>query len=240
MKDNLQDLIKYTNSVDGIDLIKVTGTDTQTNIIGISEDKTVIVEGTFNTVIPDFTGVFGIPNLGALKIKLDIEEYEKDAVITVSKNKEDEPEAIKFQNKANDCNNEHRLMAKAIIEERIKNFSFRGVKWNVTFEPAVANIQRFKRQIAAHNSEQHFTAKTVNNDLKFFIGDPSTHNASFVFYSGITGTLSKAWRWPIKVFLSIMDLPGDKTVKISDEGAVEITVDSGLATYCYRIPAQAK
>jgi hypothetical protein len=37
-----------------------------------------------------------------------------------------------------------------------------------------------------------------------------------------------------------MDLPGDKIVKISDAGATEITVDSGLAVYRYLLPAQAK
>jgi hypothetical protein len=46
--------------------------------------------------------------------------------------------------------------------------------------------------------------------------------------------------WPVKVFQSIMDLPGDKTVRISDAGAAEIVVDSGLATYRYLLPAQAK
>jgi len=37
-----------------------------------------------------------------------------------------------------------------------------------------------------------------------------------------------------------MDLPGDKTVRISDQGAAEVTVDSGLAVYRYLLPAQAK
>jgi hypothetical protein len=46
--------------------------------------------------------------------------------------------------------------------------------------------------------------------------------------------------WPVKVFMSIMDLPGDKIVKISDQGACEITVNSGLAVYQYLLPAQAK
>jgi len=40
--------------------------------------------------------------------------------------------------------------------------------------------------------------------------------------------------------LSIMDLPGDKTVRISDQGAAEITVDSGIAVYQYLLPAQSK
>jgi hypothetical protein len=37
-----------------------------------------------------------------------------------------------------------------------------------------------------------------------------------------------------------MDLTGDKVVKISDDGAAMITVDSGLATYNYILPAQSK
>ena len=33
---------------------------------------------------------------------------------------------------------------------------------------------------------------------------------------------------------------GDKTIKMSDEGAAQITVDSGIAVYNYILPAQSK
>jgi hypothetical protein len=39
---------------------------------------------------------------------------------------------------------------------------------------------------------------------------------------------------------SILNLPGDIIMKISDEGAMVITVDSGMAKYDYILPAQAK
>jgi hypothetical protein len=81
---------------------------------------------------------------------------------------------------------------------------------------------------------------TSGTELKINFGDPSTHNGNFVFHSGITGKLSQPWKWPVKVFQSIMELPGDKIVKIADQGAVEITVDSGLATYIYLLPAHSK
>ena len=48
------------------------------------------------------------------------------------------------------------------------------------------------------------------------------------------------WAWPAKQFAGILDLVGDKTVKISDAGAMLITVDSGLAVYNYYLPAQSK
>ena len=37
-----------------------------------------------------------------------------------------------------------------------------------------------------------------------------------------------------------MNLAGDKVVRISDDGAAMITVDSGLAVYNYILPAQSK
>jgi hypothetical protein len=61
-----------------------------------------------------------------------------------------------------------------------------------------------------------------------------------VFHTQVEGTLNKDWKWPVKEFMSIMDLVGDKMVRIADAGAMEIIVDSGLATYRYLIPAQTK
>jgi hypothetical protein len=40
--------------------------------------------------------------------------------------------------------------------------------------------------------------------------------------------------------MSILNLSGDKTVKIADAGAMMITVDSGMAEYNYILPAQSK
>jgi hypothetical protein len=37
-----------------------------------------------------------------------------------------------------------------------------------------------------------------------------------------------------------MDLTGDKIVKFSDDGAAQITVNSGVAEYNYVLPAQQK
>jgi hypothetical protein len=131
-------------------------------------------------------------------------------------------------------------MGKAIVEEKVKNVTFKGTEWNVTFEPSVAGIMRLKKQASANSEEKNFTVKTENGDLKILFGDPSTHSGNFVFQPQVSGTLSRAWMWPVKEFLAIMDLPGDKTVKISDKGAAEITVDSGLASYRYLLPAQSK
>jgi len=243
MKDNLQDLIQHTYGLGVIDLIKVTGTDQETQIAAIAEDKSVVVTGTFKAPIADFIGTFGMPNLSKLKTILGFDDYDDKATINVTRvNKDgvDTPTAIHFETSTGDFVNDYRLMSKTIIEEKVRNVTFKGTTWNVEFEPTVAGIMRFKKQASANSEEPNFTTKTDNGDLKIYFGDPSTHSGNFVFHPGVTGTLSRAWNWPVKVFQAIMDLPGDKTVRISDAGAAEIVVDSGLATYRYLLPAQAK
>ena len=243
MKDNLQDLIQHTHGLGNVDLIKVTGTDTETQINAIAEDKTVIVSGTLKNPVADFIGVFGMPNLGKLKTILGFDDYDTDAKISVAtSNREgvDIPSTIHFETKNGDFVNDYRLMSKAIVEEKVKSVTFKGTTWNVEFEPSIAGIQRLKKQASANSEQEHFTMTTVNGDLKINFGDPSTHSGNFVFQPTVGGTLSKTWHWPVKVFLAIMDLPGDKTVRVADAGATEITVDSGLATYRYLLPANAK
>lgn len=243
MKDNLQDLIQHIHGLGNIDLIKVTGTDSETQINAIAEDKSVIVSGTLNSPVSDFIGVFGMPNLGKLKTILGFDDYGTDAKISVTTTNRDGaniPSTIHFETKNGDFVNDYRLMSKSIVEEKVKTVTFKGAAWNVEFEPSIAGIQRLKKQASANSEQDHFTMTTVNGDLKINFGDPSTHSGNFVFQPSVTGSLNKTWNWPVKVFLAIMDLPGDKTVRVADAGATEITVNSGLATYRYLLPANAK
>jgi hypothetical protein len=242
MKDYLKDLIDHTHGL-GIDLIKITGTDTETQINAIAEDKSLILSGAFKHPIHDFIGVFGMPNLVKLKTIVGFDEYDEHAKINVSRTQrdgEDVPGAIHFETKTGDFINDYRLMYKTVVEEKIKSVGFKTPPWNVSFEPTVASIMRLKKQAQANSEEEHFVAKTDGDDLKFYFGDPSTHSGSFVFHSDVGGALAKGWYWPVKQFIGIMDLVGDKIVRISDAGATEIVVDSGLATYCYRLPANSK
>lgn len=243
MKDYLQDLIQHTHGLGCVDLIKIVGSDKETQIAAVAEDKSVIVFGTFKTPISDFIGTFGMPNLGKLKTILGFDEYDDTSVINVTRvqrDGKDIPSAIHFETKNGDFVNDYRLMSQVIVEEKVKTVTFKGANWNVEFEPSVAGILRLKKQASANSEEKHFTTSTVNGDLKISFGDPSTHSGNFVFHTKVNGALGRAWMWPVKEFMAIMDLPGDKTVRISDQGATEITVDSGLATYRYLLPAQSK
>jgi len=97
-----------------------------------------------------------------------------------------------------------------------------------------------KYQAAAHSEETTFQVKTEDTDLVFSFGDASTHAGNFVFQSGVSGKLKQTWSWPVSQIQSILSLSGDVTMRIADVGALQITVDSGLAEYNYILPAQAK
>jgi hypothetical protein len=241
MKDQLNDLISHTQQLGFIDTIKVVGTDKETSITANAEDRTVIITGKLKGPNAEFMGTFGMPNLNKLKTILGFDDYDEHATINMTKqtrNGEDIPVAIHFETKSKDFVNDYRLMSKEIAEEKVKSVKFAGASWNVEFEPKVVNIQRLKKQAGANSESPTFVTKTDGTNLKIHFGDVSSHSANFVFESGIQGSLQRAWAWPVKQFLAIMDLAGDKRIYISDQGAMKITVDSGIADYEYLLPAQ--
>lgn len=243
MKDFLLDIVQHTHGLGVIDLVKIVGTDSDTAIEAIAEDKSVILKAKFTGPIAEFIGTFGMPNLGKLNTILNIPEYKENAEITVSRqNKNDEsvPVGVHFENQTGDFKNDYRFMSSEIVNDKLKTVKMKSVNWNIDIVPTVASIQRLKFQASANSEETTFIAKTENNDLKFYFGDHSSHAGNFVFHSGVNGNLTKTWSWPVSVVISILNLPGDKTFKISDEGAAMITVDSGIAIYNYILPAQIK
>ena len=184
-----------------------------------------------------------MPNLAKLKVLLGLEPYKQDADISIKsqeRNGANVPVGLHFQNNAGDFKNDYRFMTSEIIEEKLKVVKFKGVEWNIEFEPTIAGVQRLKYQALANAEELTFNAMSDGADLKLEFGDHSTHAGSFIFQPDVNGKLSRTWSWPVKQFISILDLTGDKTVHISDQGAAQITVDSGLAVYKYILPAQSK
>ena len=240
MRDYLLDLVEHTYDLGCIDLVKIVGDSSKSEIVGLAEDLSVVIRGNFHNPVADFVGTFGMPNLGKLKTLLNLQEYKEDAKLAITKRIDGEPDGINFENKIGDFKNNYRFMASGIVNEKLKTAKIRPVTWHIEFEPTNASIQRMKWQMSANAEEVNFQAKTENGDLKFFFGDHSTHSGNFVFHPGVSGQLKRAWSWPAKQFVSIMDLTGDKKVRISDDGAAEITVDSGLAVYQYLLPAQSK
>jgi hypothetical protein len=243
MKDYLQDIVQHTHNLGIIELVKITGNDQDTVIEALAEDKTVIVQAKFKNPVPEFVGTFGMPNLGKLNTILNIPEYKEGASLSINtqdRNGETVPVGIHFENKGSDFKNDYRFMTPEVINEKLKSVKMKTVKWNVEFTPSVASIQKMRFQASANSEETTFVAKTENGALKFYFGDHSSHAGNFVFQDAVGGTLNKNWNWPVSAVISILGLPGDKEIKISDEGVAQITVDSGIAVYNYLLPAQSK
>ena len=238
MRDYLLDLVQHTHDLGCIDLVKIVGDDKTTSISGLAEDLSVVVQAEFKNPVPEFMGTFGMPNLTKLKTLLNLQEYREDAKLTITKRATGEPDGIAFENKNGDFKNSYRFMASEIVNDKLK--TAKGVNWHIEFEPSVASILRLKMQMSANVEEPNFQAKVENGDLKFFFGDHSTHAGNFVFQAGVSGTLKRAWSWPASQVSSILGLTGDKIMRISDDGAAQITVDSGVAVYNYILPAQSK
>ena len=244
MLDLLKDIVSHTHNLGFLDTVKITGDDTSTKIDSMADDRSVIMYGEVATPVLEMQGVFGMPQLNKLKLHLDCPEYKKDAkidVVNAERNGITLPVGIHFENATGDFKNDYRFMNTDIINEKLKTVKFRGVTWHVEVEPSVAAIQRFQFQAAANNEHTTFLTKTENGNLKFIFGDQSTHGGEFVFATDVTGSLSKAWTWPVSQVLSILKISDANNTKISisNDGAMQITLDSGIAKYQYIIPAQA-
>jgi len=184
-----------------------------------------------------------MPNLNKLQIHLNCPEYKENAkikIVSSERNGEVVPTGIHFENLAGDFKNDYRFMAPEVINEKLKSAKFKGANWDIVFEPSAAAIQRLKLQANAHSEENVLQVSIVDTNLIVSFGDESTHAGSYIFEPGVTGKLKNVWSWPIAELIGILNLNGDKTVNISDGGAMKISIDSGIAEYDYILPAQTK
>ena len=246
MKDILQDIVAHTHSLGFLSLVKVSNEE-GTQIDSMAEDRSVILSAQTHSSIQEFKGTFGMPNLDKLSLHLKNPEYKDNAkieVVQAERNGEVVPTHIHFENTTGDFQNDYRFMNKAIIEEKLKSVKFKGATWDVEVKPSVSSIGRLKLMAAAHAEEPTFNVRTEVTggvtDLVFSFGDASTHAGKFVFQNAISGSLQHTWSWPVAQVQAILNLSGDITMSISDQGAMKISVNSGMATYDYILPAQSK
>lgn len=245
MIDILRDIVKHTHGLGFLDLVKIAGTSDETTIDSMAEDRSVILQGSFHKPQSEMVGTFGMPQLNKLDIHLKCPEYKdkaKISVLTGERNGASVPTGIHFENEKGDFKNDYRFMNAEIINEKLKTVKFKGVKWDVEIEPSVASVQRFNFQSIANTEHNSFVVRTEDGSLIFSFGDAASHGGEFVFANGVDGTLNKGWSWPVGQVLQILKLSDSAkvTLHFSNEGAMMVSVDSGLGKYQYIIPAQAQ
>lgn len=247
MKDYLLDLVQYATCTGTFDSVRI-DSDSNGVVVTAHETKTeprIVMRGEYKTNFFGENDTFGLPNLSKLKIILGFDEYDEQAKITLSHQKDndgnDVVSGIDFDSAAGDFKNRYRFMSKSLVTEKYATLSMKvQPNFSVEFEPLNQGIIRLKKQFQVLSDQENFMMKLENGNLNIYIGDPSTQNANFTFQTNVTGTLTRKWLYPVKLFLPILDLVGDKKIKLSDDGLAEITVDSGMSVWNYKIPALAK
>lgn len=235
----LKEIVQYTTSAN-LDLVKITGDAQQTLIEGVASDKTVVMHGKFRSAIPEFIGTLGLPNLSRLGVMLNIPEYRENAQISTTQHPDGGLATVVLSNSDQSFTNVYRLMTAAMASSAVASVTFREPQWQLEFEPLTASVQKFRYQTQALSDSEQFQTYTKNNHLYFELGEPSSHLGTFVFHTPCQGQLREQLSWPVRQVQAVLNLTGDKRMKISDAGAMQITVDSGVAEYRYIIPTKQK
>lgn len=245
MKDAIFDIVRHTASLGFFDLAKITGTNENTEVWTCDEKRNVVLEAQLKNPAAPLIGEVGLGNLGFLNGLTGL--YNKDGVevlvTNVQKNGKEVPEYFVFKD-ADGNNDKYRLMSKEIIDTQLEQSKFKGVKWDVTFEPKKSKVSEMSAKAGIYSAlEPTFTVKTENNDLVFIFGSDTggSHFGRMTFASGVTGTMKEGYSWPIDKFLSILKLGmnGDCTVNFC-QVACMITIDSGIGVYNYILPGHTR
>jgi len=248
MKDILLDLVDHTAGLGFIENVKVTGTDAETSFEAMDPDRTVILNAKTTNPVPELIGEFGMGNLGFLNGIVNLDGYKADeAVINVNtreRNGQVAPDSLTFEDQYGNTD-QYRFMSKEVVEQQLKTVKFRGVNWNVSFEPSKVSVQELSQIAGIYISiEPTFSVRTDNGNLVVGVGtdDGSGHVGKRIFARNVDGELKQNWSWPLHQVLTILKLgmSGACVMNISDQGALQISIDSGLAVYNYILPAMNK
>jgi hypothetical protein len=249
MRDILKDIVKHTHSLGIIQAAKVTTDSEATTLDAMDDDRTVVLRAKLHDRVPEFEGKFGLGRLGVLNGYLGYESRntENEVVGThveinrVERNGEEVPAEFNFTIPGI-LNSTYRVITAELVDAQIKTANFKGAKWDVEVMPtqqAIKDLQTVAGILSAY--DPLFTVRTVDGNLQFTIGDASTDKAEITFARNVEGELKSGWSFPLSTVLTILKL-GDTSsmsIKISDQGAMAIHVDSGMGLYEYILPAKS-
>jgi hypothetical protein len=245
MKDAIFDIVRHTASMGFFDLAKITGTDATTEVWTCDEKRTVVLEAQLNNPSAELIGEIGLGNLGFLNglSGLYNKEGTQVSTLTSTKNGVDIPDYLQFKD-AEGNTDKYRLMSKEIIDTQLEQSKFKGVKWDIEFEPKKSKVSEMSQKAGIYSAlEPTFTVRTENNDLIFTFGSDNggSHFGQMTFASGVTGTIKDGYAWPIDKFLSVLKLgmSGECTVKFC-QVACMITINSGIGVYNYILPGHTR
>jgi hypothetical protein len=245
-KKVVKDIVKKIGGLGFVDQLKVTGTDKETNIEAVDNDKTVIIKAKTATPVKELEGEFGIANLQLLNGLLGFAPYNTDNAVFEVKHRDVQgkatPETFEFRDEKGHGSTFRLMDSKYVGDQPL----VADIKWDVVFTPTKSKIQEFASLAGLFSSQvdQFFSVKTKEGNLVLSIGSEgsATHSASMVFQEDIQGELKGELLWPISQFLSILKMAdgNDYEVGITSKGALLVSVKNELTTVQFILPARRR
>lgn len=243
-RDIVQDIVKHTAGLGFITSVKVTGSDEETTLDAMDADRTVILQAKLHNAVEDFNGEFGLGNLGFLAGVSSLPNYQADDatvnVVTRERNGVTVPDHLMFKDTDGNTD-QYRFMSKEIIEQTLQTVKFKGVEWDVSFEPTKAKVNELQQVAGIYGGiEPNFTVKTENGSLIITVGAADgSFTGKRTFANNVNGEITEGYAWPLNQVLAILKLgmSGACVMQISKKGALLISVDSGMGKYDYILPA---
>ena len=241
--DSFKDIIKHTNGLGFIDMVKIVGTATDAKIEAIDADKTVVIFGSMYQPMTGIDTTVGLSRVTILKGYMDFPLFTTDKaivdVVSEIRNGVNIPTEFKLLSGAGHSAN-YRFMSETMVNEQIKVPPFKGATWNLTISPEkkkIAELAYFQGILGGY--EKRFVVSVDQGTLNFSIGAGPTDRITVPFADNVTGTMKHQWSWPLSQVLSILKLTetATATMSFSDMGALKIDIDSGIGKYSYILPA---
>lgn len=245
IKDTFKDVLKHTHSLGIFEMVKISGTATETNIETVDADKTVIFKGSTVTPVPDFIdATVGLSRMSVLDGYLKYPGFDDEAatvkVVTQQRNGEEIPVEVEFV-AADGTDAHYRFMLADVVNQQLKEIKFKGAEFDIDIVPTQKNLkdlQYFNSVLSAFDST--FSPRTENGKLYFYIGDNGGDRTKVLVSEAPGGTMTHEFKWPLDIVLKILRLSDSSNVvlSINSKGLLQIKVHSGLGEYTYLLPAK--
>ena len=250
MRDTIQDIVRHTGGLGFIETVKITGSEEETIVEAMDDDRTVVIKGKLLASEPLLKGEFGMSHLSLLQGLVTNALFKADdSTVEVKRrerNGQQVPEEIVFTGLGGKTSGTYRLMAAELVSPA----KFLGASWDVAVDPSASKLKELQALAGLYSQfENHFMVKTVKNDegkneLRFYIGDEgsSMHRAFLTIGDDVDGDLTGDLHWPIDKVLAILKLGADENIKLqfSNRGALQILMTSNIAEYSFSLPAKKK
>lgn len=244
MKKVFEDVLAHTHGLGFIDMVKVVGTDDDTKLECMSENKNVVLYAGLSEPIAELEGTTGLARMAVLSGYLRFPAFQDDSasmtVVRGQRGSTEVPVQIDFAAPGGHRST-YRFMSPEVADE-IKVPVFRGVNWDLTVTPDEGSLRDLSYFAGILGSfDPVFVARTDGDTLVFSIGSGSNDRTDVPFATGVSGSLAGRWAWPLAETLSILKLAVQAdscAMMFSEKGALKIEMTTEHGVYEYILPAK--